>query len=263
MGAKAQGPLGGAHEGPPGEAPVEIAYEVATASKEDALKPSRADQGHHWCRALDLHSAYGACSSSNGSSDSSSVFPVSLDDGCFGVVLLLLLLLAADQAERPLRKFWGPLSSLAKRMRRSSSSNSNGNNINRFAVAARTEEGKRLLGELASLQQLLLQEQMQQKELSATEEFAAYARKQRKIDQLVSSRDACMQKLQQLQQQQGPQQQRSRKEVLLLLRAANQLLLKPLFKRHGCAVAKVRLSFPLQKVEQQKQLLIAAAAIRV
>ncbi|CDJ36177.1 uncharacterized protein EMH_0067770 [Eimeria mitis] len=235
VGALADGTLGGPLGGPPGEAPVEIAYEAATTPEEDVSGPLHASQGHQWCRALDLHSDNGACSTISSSSGSNSVLPQSLDDGCFGLVLLLLLLAAVDQIEGMLRRVWGPLSSVVKRARCSSSSNDNSSS-NRFAAAAETEEGKKLLGELVSLQQELQKQQMEQQQLSATAEFAAYARKQRKIDQLIASRDACIQQLQQLQDRQKPQQQPTKN--YMLLQAATQLLLKPLAKRHGFGLAK-------------------------
>ncbi|CDI73659.1 hypothetical protein, conserved [Eimeria praecox] len=231
-GALAEGPQA-SHGQPLGGKPVEIALEPATTLEKDVSVPSPATQGHRWCRTLDLHGAYGACRSDSDTDDGRNVLPQALDDGCFGLVLLLLLLLAADQAERLLRKVWGPISSLAKCMWCGSSDTNNGSSNNQFAAAAETGEGKKLLSELAALQQQLVQEQMQQQQLSATAEFAAYARKQRKIDQLVASRDAYIEQLKQIQEQQQPQQQRSK-----MLRAVYQLLLKPLIKRHGCTVAK-------------------------
>ncbi|CDJ50808.1 hypothetical protein, conserved [Eimeria brunetti] len=233
VGALAEGPSGG----PLAEAAVRVAQEAATTSKEDVLMPEPATRGYRWCAALDLDSDKGACSSSS-SSGSSNVLPQALDDGCFGLVLLLLLLLAADHSGGLLRRVWDPLCCLARRMR-FSSSDSNTNSSNRFAAAAETEEGRKLLGELASLQQQLVKEQTEQQQLSATAEFAAYARKQRKVDQLASARDSCIEKLQKLQEEQQPQHQRTKKDMLLLLQAASQLLLKPLLKRHGSAAAKL------------------------
>ncbi|CDJ59089.1 hypothetical protein, conserved [Eimeria maxima] len=244
LNASAEGShLNGAAEGPVlqgpsvyrGQAPDEIGHDSATTSREDVLVPLRATKEHRWCNALDLRSTYGACSS-NRSAGQPSVLPETLDNGCFGVVLLLLLLAAADQSERLLRRVWGPLRSLANLVQRSRTRYNSSNN--RFAAAAETEEGKKLLDELASLQKQLVQEQMQQQQLSATAEFAAYARKQRKIDQLVSSRDTCIQHLQQLQQQQQPHQQQSKSSMPVLLRAVYQLLLKPIAKRHGYSLVK-------------------------
>ncbi|XP_026190648.1 uncharacterized protein LOC34618598 [Cyclospora cayetanensis] len=200
----------GISRGPPTiqEGPIQTNYEAATAVGFAHRVPL-------WCKAFALEKAFSVCRGSNCKADNTSVLTQVFQDGACVLLILLMLILVADQVEWLLCQVGGPVFTWPQGLR-------GGNRCSNGPG-----DPDKLLKELTSLQHQKLQLQQQQQQFSPTADFAAYTRLQRRIDQLERAKEACSTQLQQ-QQQQHRQESSTKK---LLFGVAYRMALRPLARR--------------------------------